>query len=267
MKDTTVRYAGVDWASVEHAVCVVDQDGVIVDRFTVAHRAGELAAMCRRLGRSAVARVAIERPDGPVVDALIEAGLEVVMIASRQVKALRERYGSAGNKDDALDAFVLADCLRTDGGRLRALTPDSPETITLRALVRARKDLVAHRVALANQLRAHLAVVFPGAVGLFADIDSPISLRFLVRFPCAASAAWLSERRLASWLRANGYCGRTPTAELHRRLADAPAGLVGEEGRARGTRVRGAQRGAGARTAGVKPLPVRDLTPRTASPG
>ena len=150
------------------------------------------------------------------------------------MKALRERYGSAGNKDDALDAFVLADCLRTDAGRLVALRPDSPETITLRALVRARKDLVAHRVALANQLRAHLGVVFPGAVGLFADIDSPICLRFLSRFPSAAAGAWLSERRLGAWLRANGYCGRRPAGELYRRLAEAPAGLVGDEGRARG---------------------------------
>ena len=46
----------------------------------------------------------------------------------------------------------------------------------LRATCRARKDLIAHRVAVANQLREHLNRVFPGAVGLFADLDSPISL-------------------------------------------------------------------------------------------
>jgi transposase len=234
MEDTTVRYAGVDWASTSHAICVVDEVGAIVDGFAVAHRAADLAAMCRRLGRHGVSRVAIERPDGPVVDALMGAGLEVVVIASRQVKALRQRYGSAGNKDDAFDAYVLADCLRTDGARFGALRPDSAETLALRGLVRARKDLVAHRVALANQLRAHLQVVFPGAVGLFADLDSPISLRFLGRFSSATAAAWLSERRLSSWLRANAYCGRRSAGELHRRLADAPDGLDGEQGRAQG---------------------------------
>jgi transposase len=234
MEDTTVRYGGVDWASAEHAVCVVDGAGAVADRFVVAHQARDLEAMCRRLGRLGVARVAIERPDGPVVDALMGAGLEVIVIPSRQVKALRERYGSAGNKDDALDSYVLADCLRTDGGRLRPLRPDAPETLALRSLVRARKDLVAHRVALANQLRAHLQIVFPGAVGLFADIDSPISLRFLGRFCSAGAAAWLSERRLGSWLRANAYCGRRPASELYRRLAEAPEGLLGEQGRAQG---------------------------------
>lgn len=234
MKDMTVRYAGVDWASASHAICIVGEDGEVAERFEVAHRAGDLTRMCRRFIRAGVSRVAIERPDGPVVDALMEAGLEVVVIASRQVKALRERYGSAGNKDDALDAYVLADCLRTDGRRLRALAPDSPQTLTLRAHVRARRDLVAQRVAVANQLRSHLEVVFPGAVGLFADIDSPISLRFLARFPSAASGQWLSERRLSAWLRANGYCGRRNARELYGRLAGAPAGLLGDEGRARG---------------------------------
>jgi transposase len=246
MKDTTVRFAGVDWASAQHAVCVVDGAGAVVDRFAVAHRAGDLAAMCRRLVRARVCRVGIERPDGPVVDALMDAGLEVVVIASRQVKALRARYGSAGNKDDALDAYVLADCLRTDGARLRPLRPDSAETLALRGLVRARKDLVAHRVALANQLRAHLQVVFPAAVGLFADIDSPISLRFLERFPSATAAAWLSERRLGSWLSANAYCGRRSAAELYRRLVEAPAGPLGEEGRAQGVVTEGLVRVIGA---------------------
>jgi transposase len=234
MKDTTPRFAGVDWASAAHAVCVVDADGARVESFEVAHSARGLGELCRRLVRARVGRVAIERPDGPAVDALMGAGLEVVVIASRQVKALRERYGSAGNKDDAFDAYVLADCLRSDGHRLVGLVPDAPATLTLRAHVRARKDLVGARVAAANQLRAHLAVVFPGAVGLFADIDGPISLRFLARFPSAAHAAWLSERRLGAWLSANGYSGRRSAAELYERLAEAPAGLGGEEGRARG---------------------------------
>ncbi len=60
-------------------------------------------------------------------------GLQVVVISSRQVKALRLRYGTAGNKDDRFDAFVLADVLRSDGHRLATLTSDSSATIGLRA--------------------------------------------------------------------------------------------------------------------------------------
>jgi transposase len=185
MNDSTIGYAGVDWAVDAHVVCVVDSGGQVVVEFDVANTAAGLVELCRQVRRARVRRVAIERPDGPVVDALFDAGLEVVVVASRSVKALRERYGTSGNKSDRSDAYVLADCLRTDGHRWRSLEPDSAATVTLRSHVRARKDLVENRVAVANQLRAHLRVAFPGAVGLFSDIDSPISLRFLERFPSA----------------------------------------------------------------------------------
>ena len=82
--------------------------------------------------------------------------------ASRQIKALRTRYGSAGNKDDRLDAYVLADTLRTDGHRWRPLREDHPETTAQRAMCRARKDLVETRVQVMNQLRANLELAFPG---------------------------------------------------------------------------------------------------------
>jgi transposase len=235
MHDSTTGYAGVDWATDSHAVCVVDGQGQVLVEFDVTNTTDGLSELCRRVEGAGAHRVAIERPDGPVVDALLAASLEVVVVASRSVKALRERYGTSGNKSDRSDAYVLADCLRTDGHRWRSLEPDSPATVTLRSHVRARKDLVENRVAIANQLRAHLRIVFPGAVGLFADIDSPISLRFLERFPSAARAVWLSEKRLGSWLRANGYCGRKTATELHQRLLDAPGGLLGDEGDARGT--------------------------------
>lgn len=234
MHDPTGPFGGVDWATDEHAVCVVDARGTVAVEFDVTNTAAGLTELCQRLAAAGVRRVAIERPDGPVVDALIDAGLEVVVVASRSVKALRERYGTSGNKSDRCDAYVLADCLRTDGHRWASLEPDSPATVTLRSHVRARKDLVENRVAVANQLRAHLRIVFPGAVGLFADLDSAISLRFLERFPSAERAAWLSEKRLGAWLRANGYCGRKTPQELYARLTDGPAGLTGDEGDARG---------------------------------
>jgi transposase len=227
MEHGTIRFGSVDWASQGHAACIVDAEGTALYEFEVAHTNAGLTELCRRFRRAGVQRVAIERPDGPIVDALMAADLGVVVVSSRSIKGLRTRYGLAGNKDDRSDAFMLADCLRTDGHRWPSLQPDSPQTLALRAAVRARKDLVATRIATANQLRAHLQLVFPGAVGLFAQIDSPISLTFLERFPTAAKATWLSETRLATWVAANAYCGRTPVGELLRRLQAAPAGLRG----------------------------------------
>ncbi|MGH2466261.1 MAG: IS110 family transposase [Candidatus Limnocylindrales bacterium] len=220
------RFAGIDWASARHAVCVVDERGAVTSRFEIEHTDAGLRELVRRL--RGVDGVAIERPDGPVIDALLEADLRVVVIASRHVKALRTRHGLAGNKDDRADAFMLADALRTDGHRLRQLHPDGPATVALRATVRARKDLVQTRVALVQQLTAHLELVFPGATGLFADLASPIAQAFLLRFPSAERAAWLSPKRLADWLAAQGYSGRRSGAELHARLVSAPRGQTGD---------------------------------------
>jgi transposase len=173
---------GVDWASEDHAVSVVDDRGREFARMCVEHTAAGLRTLVRFLVNHGVGEVAIERGDGPVVEALLDADLTVVVISPNRLKNLRSRYGSAGNKDDRFDAYVLADTLRTDRTQLRPLTHDSEATKTLRATVRARRELVKHRVALCNQLRAHLQAAFPGAVGLFSDLDSQISLRFLSRF-------------------------------------------------------------------------------------
>ncbi len=233
-KDEALRpTAGVDWARDDHAVSVVRGDGVERERFSVEHSAAGLRALVRRLLKAGVEAVGIERPDGPVVEALLQAGLTVFVIPPGQLKNLRGRYGSAGNKDDRFDAFVLGDTVRTDRARLRPLTPDAPPTVTLRMTCRARRDLVAHRVALTNQLRAHLQIAFPGAVGLFFDLDSPISLRFLSRFPSQEKSDWLSPKRMDAWLRAAHYSGKKPGAALHARLKAAPRGATGPDGEAR----------------------------------
>lgn len=222
--------AGVDWARDDHAVSVVDDRGREVARCTVSHTAAGLRELVAFLSRHRAGEVAIERPDGPVVQTLLDSGLTVVVVSPNQVKNLRGRYGSAGNKDDRFDAFVLADTLRTDRARLRPLVPDTDATVALRRTCRARKDLVNHRVAVANQLRAHLRNVLPAAVGLFGDLDSAISLAFLTRFDTQDKIDRLTPERLGDWLTKQGYPGRTDPAVLHQRIIAAPPGATGGHG-------------------------------------
>jgi transposase len=225
--------AGLDWAKDDHVVCVVDGTGQVTARFTAEHTRIGLRSVTHRLAKLGCTEIAIERPDGPIVDALLEAEFTVVIISPNQLKNLRSRYGSAGNKDDRFDAYVLADTLRTDRRRLRALVPDSPATVTLRATCRARKDLVNTRVAVANQLRAHLQTCFPAGASVFADVDSDINLSFLRRFTNQDLADWLSVKRFGHWLRAHGYCGRQSPETLHTKLTAAPRGVTGTEALAR----------------------------------
>jgi hypothetical protein len=131
-------FAGIDWASTDHAVCVLDAAGTVLWRHTVSHSRAGLTRLTGRLRELGVVRVGLERPDGPVIEALLDAGLRVAVVPPRQVKNLRSRYTRAG-KDDRFDAYVLADAMRTDGHRFPDLTRDTAPTTGLRALVRAAR--------------------------------------------------------------------------------------------------------------------------------
>jgi transposase len=123
-------YAGIDWATKTHAVGVVDDHGGIRARFQVANTARASAAYPPP-GQAPGGRGGLERPDGPLGEAMLDAGLRAVVITPRQVKALRSRYRAAEAKSDAADALLLADVQRTDGHRLAPLCPDSDATIVL----------------------------------------------------------------------------------------------------------------------------------------
>ena len=117
--EAPVRFAGVDWSWSEHAVCVVDQAGAAVERATVTHSAPGWPSWspCCTATRSSGSRsnAATARSS----QALLEAGLTVFVVASRQVKSAAHRATArAGNKDDRFDAYLLADVLRTDRHRL-----------------------------------------------------------------------------------------------------------------------------------------------------
>jgi transposase len=220
--------AGIDLASEEHRLVVVDEDGCIRDERRIVHSEDGIGALVRRLRALDVARVAIEQPNGLLVDRLLDAGVAVVAVHPNQLAASRDRYRAGGGKSDGFDAYVLAELARTDMHRLRLLRPDGDETKALRALTRTREDLVEQKVALANQLRAQLDAFWPGATRIFAEVDSPIGLAFLERYPSPTDARSLGEKRLAGFLARNGYSGRRNAAELLQRLRSAPQGRTGE---------------------------------------
>jgi len=224
----TKCFAGLDWASRTHAVCVIDARGSVRTQFELNHDAAGLAELCRRLKAAGGTAVAIERPSGLVVDTLLEAGLQVVPIHPNVVKATRPRYRSHGGKSDACDAYLLADLLRTDGHRFKPLAPECDEIRSLRALVRGRDDLVATRVQMANQLRSLLQSFWAGAAEVFADVDSPIGLAFIQRYSTPQCAARLGPKRMAAFCAQHGYSGRRTPEELLERLHQAAGVTLGK---------------------------------------
>jgi transposase len=235
--DGAVALVGIDWASEEHAVCAVDPNGRRLTAFTIKHSAEGFDRLVTRLGKLGAPEmvwVAIERPDGRLVDRLLEAGYPVVPVSPNAIKAWRESEVVSGAKSDPGDAEIIAEYLRLRAQSLDALQPFSEATRALRAVTRARDDLVKQRVAAHNQLEACLDAFWPGAKVIFSDITNDIALAFLERYPTPSAARGLGEKRLAAFLAKHGYSGRRSAAELLERLRDAPAGLpTGPESDAR----------------------------------
>ena len=224
-------FTGIDWAAETHAVCVLDAAGKIAAEFVIEHSADGIARLIRRLARYGEAGempVAIERPDGRLVDLLLEAGHPVVPVKPNAIKTWRDGEVLSGAKSDAGDAAVIAEYLRLRAHKLKAAAPYSDKTKALRTVVRARGDLVEMRVAATNQLAALLDAHWPGAKAIFADVESPISLEFLTCYPTPAAAAHLGEKRMAAFCAKHSYSGRRTAAELLTRLRSAPAGATGE---------------------------------------
>jgi transposase len=228
-------YVGVDWAEAEHAACLLDAAGAVVGRLTIPQRRAGLARL-----RAAIAAVepepvavlvAIERPDGLLVDGLLAAGYVIYALNPKAVDRYRERTRLSGGKTDPADAELLARILVTDRDRHQPLRPSSAVVEELRVL--ARQDEVASRdqTRLHNRLRQDLLAAFPAVLDAFPDLAALSALRFLERWPTAAEADALSEAELAAFLRAQGHfradvaAGRSHAA-LHADVLAAPPHLA-----------------------------------------
>ena len=89
--------AGIDWAKDEHALCVIEASGrMIAMEGRFAHDERGIAKLCRTLEDMGVERVAIERPEGVLVERVLECGITVLAIHPNQLKASRPRFRASG---------------------------------------------------------------------------------------------------------------------------------------------------------------------------
>jgi len=136
-EETISWFAGVDWGSERHQVCLLDARGATVGEREFPHSGEGLAELGDWLlsmaSAASTVAVAIEVPHGPVVDTLIDRGFVVYAINPKQLDRLRDRFSVAGAKDDRRDAYVQADGLRTDRRLFRHLQVADPRLIELRA--------------------------------------------------------------------------------------------------------------------------------------
>src|SRR3954464_265709 len=202
--ETRCWFAGVDWGSEQHQVCLLDATGKVVGERAFAHDGTGLVAMCDWLvslaGHPSSVAVAIEVPHGPVVDVLLDRGFAVHAINPKQLDRLRDRFSVAGAKDDRRDARVAAAGLRTDPHLFRHVAVSDPAVIELREWSRLAEELQQERGRLANRLRQQLWRYYPQLLELNEDVAAEWILALWTMAPTPAKAVDLSEATVSRLL-------------------------------------------------------------------
>jgi transposase len=211
-------HVGVDLAETQpHQICMMDDDRIVAE-FRVPNGASGLGCLLQEINRRESDKtrvlIAVERPDGPFVGGLLDAGYTVYPINPKAIERYRERFALGGTKTDLVDARCLAGLLRTDRDAYRPIKADSPLTRELRMVTRDLSELEKTQTMLTHQLRAALYASFPAALACFGDLTAPSTLGFLKTFPTLEAARAASDEEIGQVLKRHGYS--SPRRKLQR---------------------------------------------------
>ena len=208
MKKTFQYFAGIDWASDSYQICVVEENGQVLGEKQFEHSGDGIRQCIEWLlelagGNGSSLAAAIEVPHGAMVESLIENNLAVFAINPKQMDRFRDRHTVAGAKDDALDAFVMADSLRTDQACFHRLQIDEPAIVRLREWSRMDQDLQTESNRLANQLWDQLRRYYPQMLQLSRAADEPWLWDLLETAPLPGDVPKLKLAKVKAILRAH----------------------------------------------------------------
>jgi transposase len=210
-------YLGVDWADKVHQIWVGDFQGNKVAEMRLAQTPegmsefGRWLHECRAEGIELWA--AIEKPEGRIVDFLLDDGVVVYPINPKAVDRARDRFRMSGAKSDLFDSYVLSEFLRTDHGHLRALQPNSEQAQELKMLTRDYQRLVTQRTRLLNRVVATLKEYYPRPLDLFSDLSTEKALDFIKQYPTPEAVNELSRKQWNRFARAHRF-SQDQTEEL-----------------------------------------------------
>lgn len=238
-------FAGLDWASDHHDIVLVDREGKILEQFRIPHSGEGWQTFREKLQAYPRLPVALETKHGLVVDQLASSGCRVYPVNPLSAKEYRKRKVPSGNKTDAIDAWTLAEALRTDGASWKELAAQDPLTEEIRLLCRDEANLIRQRTLLVNQLQAALREYYPAALEAFEDWTLPSTWDFVLQFPTptrlvkAGKSAWNKffhvhqiwrpehvQTRIEIFGQADRFCGRAPVTSAKSQLAISLATLL-----------------------------------------
>jgi transposase len=217
-------YIGIDWSENKHDICFLHESGEVLLMQQISHTIAGFRQLDQARESLGVEReeviIGLETAHNLLVDYLWDQGYEqIYVLPPSVVKSAQKRYRQSGAKDDAWDARLIADLLRTDRQRYVPWKPDLPLTRQIRAEVRFVNQLGRELVRGGNRLRAILLRYYPAALVAFPHLDRVVSLAFFQTYPTSRQANALDFEQLKAFLREHHHTqrGSWPTiyAGLH----------------------------------------------------
>jgi transposase len=216
-------YLGVDWADEFHQVWVSDAEGKKVAEMKVEQSPKGMGEFGRWLheckGEGIELWAAIEKPQGRIVDFLLDHAVVVYPVNPKALDRARDRFRMSQSKSDSFDAYVLAEFLRTDHVHLRALQPDSEQAQELKMLTRDHHRLGRHKTRLLNQIEVTLKEYYPRPLEVFSDLESKIALDFLEHYPTPLALSDLTRRKWDRFAKREHHLGEERCKELWEKLS------------------------------------------------
>jgi transposase len=212
----------VDWADQSHELYVSDESGRKINELEVQQTAEEFAELGRWLDESRSQGIelwaAIEKPEGRVVDFLLDHGVVVYPVNPKALDRARDRFRMSQSKSDEFDAYVLAEFLRTDHAHLRALEPSSAQAQELKMLTRDHQRLIRQKTRLLNQIGITLKEYYPRPLEVFEDWETKIALDFLKAYPTPQALSQLTRRAWNRFAKRGHHLSEARCSELWDKL-------------------------------------------------
>ena len=222
-------YVGVDWADEFHQVWVSDAEGKKVAEMKVEQSPKGMGEFGRWFHERQAEQIelwaAIEKPQGRIVDFLLDHGVVVYPVNPKALDRVRDRFRMSQSKSDSFDAYVLADFVRTDHAHLRALEPNSAPAQEFKMLTRDHHRLGRHKTRLINQIEATLKEYYPRPLEVFSDLESKIALDFLTQYPTPRALSDLTRRKWNRFAKREHHLSEARCKELWEKLNQPQLGI------------------------------------------
>ncbi len=194
-------FIGIDWADKKHDICALSPKGDVLAEFIIADTVKGYEQLHTFLKSQDEIEILIEKPNGLLVEFLLQRGWCVKVITPSVSASHRPRR----SKTDTGDAFLLANLLRMNDPDCHLIHRDSALVQELRQVVDAHINLQREKQRLILQLRYVLKQYYPVIFDIFGKLGNKLTLDFLETYPTPQDAKSASIDELRHFFKSQVY--------------------------------------------------------------